>query len=136
MMVMSTNSQPSSSGTVCRKKRDGSTIEVPCPAPSSTTTSLWVELTEGINCVGTTAADRKAENFINIYFSFFSMWQSPTLYPVEIVWFLPLQGLKILSIAARQGSDRGVLQSPTKRSWRVCYPPAAISALPHQAGQQ
>ena len=33
VMVMSTNSQPSSSGTVCRKKRDGSTIEVPCPAP-------------------------------------------------------------------------------------------------------
>lgn len=31
VMVMSTNGQPSSSGTVTRKQRDGSTIEVPCP---------------------------------------------------------------------------------------------------------
>ena len=32
VMVMSTNSQPSSCGIVTRKQRDGSTLEVPCLA--------------------------------------------------------------------------------------------------------
>ena len=31
VMVMSSDGQPSSSGTVTRKRCDGSTIEVPCP---------------------------------------------------------------------------------------------------------
>ena len=31
-MVMSTNCQPSDSGTVKRKQKDGSSVEVPCPA--------------------------------------------------------------------------------------------------------
>ena len=32
VMVMSTNNQPSANGTVSRKQRDGSSLEVPCPA--------------------------------------------------------------------------------------------------------
>ena len=32
VMVMSTNCQPSDSGTVHRKQKDGSSVEVPCPA--------------------------------------------------------------------------------------------------------
>ena len=32
VMVMSTNCQPSSYGTVNRKQRDGTSLEVPCPA--------------------------------------------------------------------------------------------------------
>ena len=32
VMVMSTNCQPSSCGTVNRKQRDGTSLEVPCPA--------------------------------------------------------------------------------------------------------
>ena len=31
VMVMSTNCQPSSCGTVNRKQRDGTSVEVPCP---------------------------------------------------------------------------------------------------------
>ena len=31
VMVMSTNSQPSSRGTVTRKQKDGNSIKVPCP---------------------------------------------------------------------------------------------------------
>ena len=51
----------------------------PAQRVSYPTISSWVELIVGTSCVGTTAADQRVENFINIYFSFSLMWQSPML---------------------------------------------------------
>ena len=74
VMVMSTNCQPSSCGTVNRKQRDGSSLEVPCPASIISYNKFMGVVIVGTSCVGTTAVDQRVENFYKyIYFFLFDV---------------------------------------------------------------
>ena len=76
VMVMSTNCQPSSTGTVSRKQRDGSTIEVPCPESIIHYNMFMGGVDRGDQLRGYyRSADQRAENFINTFFSFSLTWQ-------------------------------------------------------------
>lgn len=62
--VMNTNTQPTATGTVLRRKKDGTRVSVSCPkSVISSTMSVWVQLIVVISYVATTAAARRVASF-------------------------------------------------------------------------
>ncbi len=78
VMVMSTNCQPSDSSTVQRKQKDGSSVEVPCPASIISYNKFMGGVDRETRYADTIAADQEVGNFISIFFTFFLMWPLPT----------------------------------------------------------
>ena len=76
--VMSTNSQPSATGTVLRRKKDGSRVPVPCPE-SVILYNRWMGAVDhGDQLRGYYSCRTKSRKFYKYIYHFLT-WRSPTL---------------------------------------------------------
>ena len=62
VMVMSTNCQPSDSSTVQRKQKDGSSVEVPCPASIISYNKFMGGVDRETRYADTIAADQEVQS--------------------------------------------------------------------------
>ena len=132
---MSTNCQFSSCGTVNRKQRHGSSLEVPCPASIISYNKFISGVDRGDQLRGYYHSRSKSRKFYKYIFLSLRCDNNQCLHPPQVLWFLPFQGLKIVLTPTCKRSDWGVLQSLMQRSWWHRHPPSSIPALPHQARQ-
>ena len=70
VMVMSTNCQPSGSGTVHRKQKDGSSVEVPCPESILWYNTFMGEVDRADQLCGYNHCRSKSRNFYKYIFFF------------------------------------------------------------------
>ena len=135
VMVMSTNCQPSSCGTVNGKQRDGTSLEVACPESIISYNKFMGEVDRGDHLSGYYRCRSESRKFykINTYFSFSLMWQSPTLTSCSSLLALAPTRTSSHSDSSSQRNWSGT--TVVQRSWWDRHPPPSIPALSHQAGQ-
>ena len=106
VMVMSTNCQPSSCGTVNRKQRDGTSVEVPCPESIISYSKFMGGVDRGDQLCGYYRCRSKSRN---IFFLSLCCGNHQCLPPAQGFRLLPLQGLQVVLTATRKRTDRGLL---------------------------
>ena len=81
--------------------------------------------------MGITPAEQRVGNFINFFFSFYSMWPLPTS---EQIFYLLYQGWEVYSTTFSEALDWRILQSSLLRPWTDSHSPPSFSTLPNKIG--
>ena len=106
VMVMSTKCQPSSCGTVNRKQRDGSSLEVPYPASIISYNKFMGGVDHGDQLHGYYRCRSKSGKFCKyIFFLLFDMAISNACILLKSSDSCPFKDLKVVSTSTCEGSD-------------------------------